>query len=58
MYFSWLDSPHDYLTSFYSYSTWFVSWITEVLNIKEGGVSILAVVMVVCLILYLIYHKE
>ena len=53
-----LESPYSYLTWFYSYSSWFVSWINQVFSIKEGGVSILAVVMVVCLILYLIYHKE
>ena len=53
-----LESPYHYLTWFYSYSTWFVSWINQVLSIKEGGVSIFAVVCLVCLILYIIYHEK
>lgn len=58
MYLTWLDSPYSYLTWFYQYSSGFMSWIGQVLSIKEWWVSILAVIIVVCLVLYIFYHKE
>lgn len=56
--FDSIGTPTSLLTWMYQYPGWFVSWINQVIWITENGVSILATVLVVCLILYIFYHKE
>ena len=56
--FTWVGTPRSLLTWFYSYPWEFVSWINQVISITDNWFSILAVVLVVCLILFIFYHKE
>jgi membrane protein insertase Oxa1/YidC/SpoIIIJ len=55
---TWLDSPRELLSWFYSYPWEFMWWINQVLSIEENWVSILAVVLIVCMILYIINHED
>lgn len=55
---TWLDSPHQLLSWFYQYPGEFASWVNQVLSIKENWISVLAVVFVVCIILYMFNHEK
>lgn len=54
----WLESPHQLLSWFYQYPGEFAWGINQVLSIKENWISVLAVVFVVCAILYLFNHEK
>lgn len=55
---TWLESPHALLSWFYQYPGEFASWINQVLSIKENWISVLAVVFIVCIILYIFNHEK
>lgn len=55
---SWLESPSQLLSWFYQYPGEFVWGINQVLSIKENWISVLAIVFVVCAILYLFNHEK
>ena len=55
---SWLESPSQLLSWFYQYPGEFAWGINQVLSIKENWISVLAIVFVVCAILYLFNHEK
>ena len=49
-------TPTSLLTWFYQYPWQFMSWINQVISIKEGGISIFATVLLVSIILFMLFN--
>lgn len=49
-------TPTSLLTWMYQYPGEFVSWLNQVISIKENGISIFATVLLVALILFGVFN--